>query len=837
MGYQPWVGAKMPESGLPNGMWQGKGIVRNARPSGDGRARVARNKTWRMVDDDQPETDFVAMCNLTSSSEVKPRDDRGNELTSFLPKLEEEQLETTTPSSSPADMTNFSFLDSTTSEHTLDTSTRQTKSTEIDENNMTAHPLQGRKRLKYKEPPTVLASPDFDPAHSHSNDILTRMTERITTPIEVTPEAIETAATPLVPYSSSSAASDHHPPQTADSAVEMGGKGNRKKQSHPLTEEVQELTFRGRRSVNPSNATNDSWRWDPVLGALVSITSGASYKPAAESAKADATASVANTRLEDSKWAEKPLAKATQPRRGWSIPEQPKERNATAGNDGWAAINKHDHWTAPANNGWDTGHPPYPSKARLDAESQQHNKSQARAPAKQISKPRESPWIKDSLIPKGDPNRHKARWSSSASESAFDSNRVSSGRGTRRRRDQGDGADIADWAGGLGPASIDWDSRSRFRDHQSVARIESWLDGNVIALEQVTAIKHEVTVQGDIVPRYWFQAQLDGKSANVFWVEHIGPRQDNIRPLDREDLKGAKPWWNNYVDDYGSVLKPFEHPEVAGMDPDEIPEERRAREHDNGSGNAGESRRLAEKAKRDAHRKRTLAKREKAHKFSGTHNLNQGSTSSDTIKPGLNIFIRSAAKEDMVQLRDIYNRYIDNAFVVPETDRLTETELHDRWQAIKNVKLPFVVACQRGEVVKARNMRVNRGEDMVMPDKVIGFAFAADWSDGTCIFRPTVKLEVFVHMEQYMKQVGNCLTDKMMGLIDPQFVERGGYDVVGEDLERVEPARVISNVLIRYSYESNNKAKLLWVSNWLKRRFGFQQVADLQGVAQKFDKQ
>jgi len=124
-----------------------------------------------------------------------------------------------------------------------------------------------------------------------------------------------------------------------------------------------------------------------------------------------------------------------------------------------------------------------------------------------------------------------------------------------------------------------------------------------------------------------------------------------------------------------------------------------------------------------------------------------------------------------------------------------------------------------------------------MPDRVIGFACAADWSDGTCIYRPTVKLEVFVHMEQYMKHIGDCLTDKMMGLLDPQFVERGGYDVVGEDLERAEPTRAISNVLIRYSYESDNKSKLVWVSSWLKRRFGFEQVADLQGVAQKFDKQ
>jgi hypothetical protein len=42
---------------------------------------------------------------------------------------------------------------------------------------------------------------------------------------------------------------------------------------------------------------------------------------------------------------------------------------------------------------------------------------------------------------------------------------------------------------------------------------------------------------------------------------------------------------------------------------------------------------------------------------------------------------------------------------------------------------------------------------------------------------------------------------------------------------------------VRYSYEAGKTDKLEWVSKWLKSRFGFQQVADLQGVAEKFDKQ
>ncbi|GAB7327437.1 hypothetical protein MBLNU13_g11297t1 [Cladosporium sp. NU13] len=861
-------------------------VQRKEKRTRDGQARVARCKTWRIVDDGNvlaTRSESPAQKRpgaVVSEVKVEPCRE-GEDLTSFLPF----ELNTVIGVGlllKPTDTTdNFSFLDSTTT-HELDISTapdhfNRTQPSEI---NMNSLNKQGRKRIKYKEPPvleaTTTAAPnsnDAQPSRSHSSpltepsridthsinhDLPAPLTACITSPLEITPDAIE-RATSRVPYASSSAASEHEQQHKNPTpiAAEMGGnkkpQGHKKKQLHPLTEDDQEFVFQGR-SVGRSDVTKDSWSRDPALGALISNTSGASYqtapcskalpqKPVATS-KPDA-ASISSTKLENPIWAKKTSAKATKPREDWA---------STNNNNDWGQ--QHDKITT-ATGGWDTGHPPYPSTARLNAEAA-NSKDQAHTSSKPFNqngrfrKPRESPWIKDSLIPKGDPNRHKVKWSSSES-SSFDSNRASSGWGTRKKRDQHDnGAELADWAGGIGPASIDWDSRSKFRDHQSVAKIESWLDQNLIALEQIKATdltdddsafpftttqsgEHVVALkdQGDIAPRYWFVAHLDGKSAKFFWLEHIDPQGDDVKPSDEEDLQGATPWWDSYVDNEHIMLKPFKHPEEVGIDPDdENAEQRLARENDQGAANAGEIRKAVETAKREAQRKRALAKREKAHKLSGTHD----SSASNTIKPGLNMFLRAAVKGDMVPLRDIYNRYIDNAFVVPETNRLTETDMLARWQAIKKAKLPFIVACQRGEVVKARGKKFN-AEDMIMPDKVIGFACAADWSDGTCIYRPTVKLEVFVHMEQYMKHIGSCLADKMMGLLDPQFIERGGYDVADEELERVDASRNVSNVLVRYSYDAKKTDKLKWVSKWFKTRYGFEQVADLQGVAQKFDEQ
>jgi hypothetical protein len=91
-------------------------------------------------------------------------------------------------------------------------------------------------------------------------------------------------------------------------------------------------------------------------------------------------------------------------------------------------------------------------------------------------------------------------------------------------------------------------------------------------------------------------------------------------------------------------------------------------------------------------------------------------------------------------------------------------------------------------------------------------------------------------MEHYVKNIGSCLVDKMMGLLDPSFIERGGYETIGDELDGIGPMKVVSNVMIRYSYEAQSTEKLTWVSEWLNRRFGFEKVADLQGVAQKFEK-
>jgi L-amino acid N-acyltransferase YncA len=691
------------------------------------------------------------------------------------------------------------------------------------------HPHMIVSALPSVSPPTIT---------SERNDT----TQPLSTGPAPTPtKTAEAQKTPISDSSSSQPSDQQYSSPTIDSAVDMKDRNRRRHKQVPADQD-QEVLFTGRRPGNASNATTGSKKYDSANGVPASKAGGDADRPAL-------AAKSTNQTTPNKSW--KPDA-TTEPHSS-----KPGQSSRNAEHVRKQTIQESEQKRP--ENSWDTSPPPLPNDARFNdgSPSKRNNHSgRVRVDRKNNRKPRESPWIKDSLIPKGDPNRHQVRWSSSPSRNSSppDSNRASSGWGTRRKRED-DGAPLGDWSGGMAPALIDWDCRAPFKDQQTEAKIDKWM------ADVASALAHEDQVsftggaksfsftttssgerdlvpeeKGDVVPRYWILKRAEGNTIAVFWTNHISP-ESSLKLFDDGDLDRVKPWWQRYVDANSCMLQEYDHPWIAGNDPSETEEERLAREYDTGGLTASANRKAAEKAKGEAERKRRQARLAKAHKFTG-RTSSAASAMPNGIKPGLNnLFLRSAYQADIIPLRDIYNRYIDNTFVVPETSRRTEFDMNRRLQAAKDANLPFIVACQRGEVVKARNKHQNGGEAMVMSDRIVGFAFAADWvNEEQSIYRSTVRMEVFVDMEHYMKNIGSCLVDKMMGLLDPSFMGRGGYETVGEELDGIGPSKVVSNVMIRYSYEAQNTAKLAWVSGWLNRRFGFEKVADLQGVAQKFHK-
>jgi len=458
--------------------------------------------------------------------------------------------------------------------------------------------------------------------------------------------------------------------------------------------------------------------------------------------------------------------------------------------------------------------------------------------------PREERWPKKGDIPKTDPHRWDTVRSSNSSE--LDSACADSGFGVGKKKRAAVGEQkLTDFNGNWAPAPLDWDSRPAFRDEQNATQIERWMDKIVQELCGITvSIPHEdltlsdgsvryfapdpkmkdLLLMGDVAPRYWAPIVIGNQAPQTFWNDLL--KSNEPEPLDEGDLNGSKPWWDLYHVKGGNFLRPAVHPAITGIDPDEALDERLARENDNGSLQHTQNRISRDKAKRDAQRQRREKAAERARKF----NFDSLITKNEQIKPAINLYVRSARPDDITQIRDIYNHYIDFAACTPETRRCSTPDMLQRYRDILDNKLPFLVACERGEKVTSRKKRTE-GEDLILPDRVVGFAFADDYNDMQGLYRFTAELEVYTHKSHYMKGVAKCLLDKLIGLLDPGYVERGGFTVEGEELDGIGCSRVIQNVIVNLPHEKPER--LEWVGRWLGNWLGFEQVGNLTDIGNK----
>ena len=473
------------------------------------------------------------------------------------------------------------------------------------------------------------------------------------------------------------------------------------------------------------------------------------------------------------------------------------------------------------------------------------------------SKPRGRPgrWPKNSEMRPPSAKRHGTRWNErdtwpAESVAASDWGK-SNGWGDLNRRPEIDpetGFKLTGWDGGWAPVScplsvscvhcvtdcfyqapLDWDARPAFRAKQSAAKIMRWMDvidadlvGQTwaVPVQELTAISGEY---GEIAPHYWIPIIIGNQAPQTFWNEVI--KSNEPLPAEEGDLDGAMPWWELYEVKDGNLLEPCKHPKIEGIDPDESLNDRLARETDFGSAQHAANKKRLEKAKIDAEREQRRRDKEKARK------LAKSLPGGQPIKPGVKLYIRSAKPADLKAIRDIYNYYVDNSVSTPEIARRSLVHMDMRYKEIMSNKLPFLVACQRGEVIKPR--RKKDADDIILPETVLGFAFADDYNDMLGLYRFTVEAEVWVHKDFYMKNIGKCLMDKLMNMLDPEYIERGGYDIVGPELEGMGPSRMIQNIMINLPYDADKPARLEWLSNWLNKWIGFEKSADLKGVGLK----
>lgn len=339
----------------------------------------------------------------------------------------------------------------------------------------------------------------------------------------------------------------------------------------------------------------------------------------------------------------------------------------------------------------------------------------------------------------------------------------------------------------------------------------------------------------DLVPRAWIPEVLEpGQTLQSLWHDQVNAQ---LRPQDESDLTDTKPFWELYLSPYtGAQLLPTQ-PHLLGCDTTEdTPQDTELREKDRGSQgwinqylqnpNAFMKARFGRKATPGPGRERSVRydappQSEKASLVAREPTIDH------TLKPELNLFIRMAELSDIPQITAIYNHYIKNSVCTPELDCVTIEDMRDRLESVRRTHLPFIVCCSlRGYGGSKRH------KDRPPGDTVLGYAFADDLCGPRTALRFTTEMGLFVSPKWTRKGVSKCLMDKLMGLLDQYYAERGGYDVCAN--LGLGTQRLVSRIMLNFM-NCPDDHECEWMIPYLES-WGFELKHNIEDIGYKLGK-
>ncbi|KAG9837432.1 hypothetical protein KCU68_g10399, partial [Aureobasidium melanogenum] len=343
--------------------------------------------------------------------------------------------------------------------------------------------------------------------------------------------------------------------------------------------------------------------------------------------------------------------------------------------------------------------------------------------------------------------------------------------------------------------------------------------------------KHNETLMAELVPRSWIPQIFEpGQTLQSFWRQQIS---EAPKPQEQFDLDSCRPFWDCYLSSNAAVQFPPTHPTHKGCDTrQDTPQDKEARENDRGSQGwtnqylqnptAFMTARFGRKAAPDG-AKKSLDEPPKEPPF-----VEQLPMIDNRIKPVLNLFVRMAQLGDIPQITDIYNHYVQHSVCTPELEPVSIMDMKGRWESARSGHLPFLVACSpRGYGGR------KRFKDRPAIDTVLGFAYADEFAGPRTALRFAVEVGVFVDSNPRCKRKGvsKCLIDKLLGLLDQFYAERGGYDI--EEQLGIGTQRLVSRIFINFMNSEHEKTRE-WVVPYLES-WGFKQQATTKKVGYKLN--
>ena len=406
--------------------------------------------------------------------------------------------------------------------------------------------------------------------------------------------------------------------------------------------------------------------------------------------------------------------------------------------------------------------------------------------------------------------------------------------------------DIRDFNGGWAPAPVDWDDRTQYRDPNLKSRVLTWADGHDFDLEnyldpQSFSDGEQVNVPprfvskpktpefldalGELCPHEWMpiEIEVEGEPFNSWWQRQLQSPPE--RELVKDDDDFTKPFWERYTGWHHDQLSQLKVPDARiDQSDNDMVKYNKGSSH-NAMLTVGNSKQL----------KIERAKRDKKERLRMEHERLCYVPPPNPHSPKVNLYVRPAEMRDVPQLLEIWNHYMENTVYDPKTSGLQADEVGERLTDIREAKLPFLVAVDRS----ARRARGPRFSGNQGPERLLGFAYADDFNDSDGMYRYTVEIDVFVRPEVLNKGVGRTLLDRLVSVLDPDYVPKGGYEWTCSPDDEFKYAsggqRVLEWIFVWIPHESNDKARRVWMTDWLKR-FNFEEKGYMVDMGRKLGK-
>ncbi|KAF1820010.1 uncharacterized protein K489DRAFT_383561 [Dissoconium aciculare CBS 342.82] len=432
-----------------------------------------------------------------------------------------------------------------------------------------------------------------------------------------------------------------------------------------------------------------------------------------------------------------------------------------------------------------------------------------------------------------------------------------------------DGGGLKGWNGEWAPAPTEWDKRPAFTSKQSSTTIQDWLSSINKAMEGIpqhspippkvylggktyvfNGSKNEsskLCPMGDITPVYWIPSTIEDKQPLPFIRQFrvtFRPFRGDCQDWDKDD-DGDGLWWHHRVEGGFFIPDNVRQPEIVGPDPDESFTDVLARENDFGSARHAKNRVRKERALREQSIEAEIRAATRMNRLlpaTTTETRRDGAHEQPIYQHEKSPSLRFAKLADAACLLALYNHCILNTCQTSEASPCLQKDIFERVRSAQVSKLPFLIAYEPGHLVKAsKSHKARHGghvEDRQMPDVILGFADVQKYDQKytSSQFASTVGIQVFTHRGHLRQGIATCLLDKLISILDADYLEQYSNRYIVHDAELIAraPPRPITNILMHVPYHRYDEMTWLW--QWLNNQFGFRECGNLQEIGCKSDK-